>query len=396
MDISLPPSPPMPVGAEIMLLERALGRDPAMAAVRDRLAALLMQRDAFAEAVALLTDERYPPLDHAGQMALAAALFARAAPGDDDAAAAAADTALTLATSPAQVLAATGERARADLRRGDDAAAIERLQRALAEDPTDIRSLKYLGQAWLRRGDAAKLLRLTDRLLAHGVRHARLLAARTLALAATGDTAAARALADEPAFRHAAPLPVPPGWPDAAAFHARLIAELMANPDLRFGRHGTASKASWRVDDPILGNSPAVTALLRAIADAVVRHAATLAPGHLWTDARPARAMLQCWCVITEAEGHERWHMHPDGWLSGGYYVAVPESVAAGSGPAGCLAIGVPGGVIAQAAATAFGETLVRPRPGLLTLFPSHAHHRTYAHGGDGRRICFAFDVCPI
>ena len=28
-------------------------------------------------------------------------------------------------------------------------------------------------------------------------------------------------------------------------------------------------------------------------------------------------------CVMTEAEGHERWHMHPDGWLSGGYYPLV-------------------------------------------------------------------------
>jgi hypothetical protein len=29
-------------------------------------------------------------------------------------------------------------------------------------------------------------------------------------------------------------------------------------------------------------------------------------------------------------------------------------------------------------------------------LFPSHSYHRTFAHGLDQRRVCFAFDVRPV
>ncbi len=58
----------------------------------------------------------------------------------------------------------------------------------------------------------------------------------------------------------------------------------------------------------------------------------------------------------------------------------------------------MPAGLIGAAASEQFGDTLVRPEAGLLTLFPSHAYHRTYPHqqdGPDAQRICLAFDLIP-
>ena len=53
------------------------------------------------------------------------------------------------------------------------------------------------------------------------------------------------------------------------------------------------------------------------------------------------------------------------------------------------------GGIPLNLPVVSLGETLVRPRPGMLILFPSHAYHRTFAHGTDGSRICMAFDLWP-
>jgi Putative 2OG-Fe(II) oxygenase len=226
--------------------------------------------------------------------------------------------------------------------------------------------------------------------------HSRLLAARMMALAASGESQAAEKLLGASQFVHAGLIQTPSGWPDLAAFNAALALEVSSNPGLRFERYGTSSEKAWRVDHPATVNTPAVIALLTEIAGIAETHAASgVELDHWWIQASPSIAVLRSWCVITEGNGFEKWHMHPEGWMSGGYYVEVPDAVANGAGEAGCLAFGLPGGLIGEAAAQNFAQTQVRPRPGLLTLFPSHAYHRTFPHNGQGRRMCIAFDICP-
>jgi hypothetical protein len=99
---------------------------------------------------------------------------------------------------------------------------------------------------------------------------------------------------------------------------------------------------------------------------------------------------------MTDAEGFELWHVHQFGWISGVYYVDIPEAVTEGDDKGGCIAFGLPDDMVGEEAAAAFGEILVRPTPGLLMLFPSHTYHRTFAHGADERRICLAFDIQPL
>ena len=99
--------------------------------------------------------------------------------------------------------------------------------------------------------------------------------------------------------------------------------------------------------------------------------------------------------MITEGPGFEEWHVHQHGWLSGVYYVAVPEAVAHGDGEAGCLAFGLPDELIGKDAADAYGVEIARPRAGLSMLFPSHVYHRTFPHATRENRICLAFDLWP-
>jgi tetratricopeptide (TPR) repeat protein len=84
-------------------------------------------------------------------------------------------------------------------------------------------------------------------------------------------------------------------------------------------------------------------------------------------------------------------HIHPQGWISSCYYVAVPEA-AKGDGRQGWIKFGEPG----------FDLTLdnpvrraVQPVPGRLVLFPSYMWHGTIPFHDKASRTTIAFDALP-
>lgn len=379
---------------ERALLQRALAQRDAPA-IRLKLAQLHNRLDEFGDAITLL-DSYGAPGDFISAKALIAALMGRGEPGDIDRALAAAKLAEDLADDDLCRADARCDQAAALLRSGHMAQGEQALEAALALDPANDEAFRRLSGLWLWRREADRTLALADALEARGVAHVQLLGQRTKALTMHGDIAAARELVGLDRFLFQTTPPAPGGWPDLPSFHAALAQELFDSPGLRNGRHGTASVESLRVDEPATAATPAMRALQQLIV-AFAKQATDNLPaeGHRWLTMRPASAHLRMWCVITEAAGWERWHMHPLGWATGGYYVEVPKAVQHGSGPAGCLEFGLPDHRIGRETAAAFGSRLVRPQPGLLNLFPSHAYHRTHPHGAEGRRICIAFDLIP-
>ena len=380
--------------AERVLLQSALAQRDSPA-IRLKLAQLHNRLDEFGDAIALL-DSYGEPSDFVTAKALIAALMGRGSSGDVSRALAAARLAEQLTEDDISRADAQCDQAAALLRRGDAAQAEQVLETALALDPANDEAFRRLSGLWLSRREAERVLELADRIEARGAAHVQLLGQRTKALTMRGDIAAAHELVGLDRFLFQAVPAAPAGWPDLPSFHAALARELYDSPGLRNGRHGTASVESLRVDEPATAATPAMRALQQLIVDYATHATEGLPPeGHRWLAMRPPSAHLRMWCVITEAAGWEQWHMHPLGWATGGYYVEVPEAVQHGSGPAGCLEFGLPDHRIGRETAEAFGSTLVRPQPGLLNLFPSHAFHRTHPHGAAGRRICIAFDLIP-
>lgn len=396
MPIRPEPAKALSARQECEVLRSAVERSPRSAPLRLRLAKLLNELDAFDETIALLTAPEPGALGYPELMALAAAWFARETAINSERALDATARALALTTNDAERAAALAEHAKALRRVGKPDEACDELMRALQLDPHSRSACKRLAVHLLRAGDAAAVLAMTDRLAAQGVSHARLLASRTMALARLGEVEAARATVNLAEFGYHQPLSPPEGWESRERFNAALAQELMAHPGMRYERYGTASQKTWRINSPAAGDAPLARALLERIVEAAETHIAPLSDReHPWLAARPRQGILRSWCVITEGDGFEGWHTHPYGWMSGGYYAQVPDAVAGGTDGAGCLAFGLPGGLIGEAAAQAFGVDLVRPRAGSLTLFPSHAYHRTFPHGETGRRICVAFDILP-
>lgn len=399
MNITVEPPRRLPISIELGLLRQALSARPGTSSVRKQLARLLTRVDAFDEVIALLSTGNSQELCAQTRHLLVTALFARSSESNTAHAAALLADALKLELSKAERASVLADLAKARRRSGDEATAFELLETALKLDPASDKALHRLARERLLRQQFSETLVLTEGLVQQGVVHSRLMATRTMAFAGSGDIDAARHWSGLPAFLSQSMVEVPSGWASLSEFNLALSAEITGNPDLRYGRFGTSSIRTWRVDDPSLGQVPAVRALLERVAAQANRTAATYrtaaANNHPWLAATPRRAVLRSWCVMAEGEGYEQWHMHPEGWMSGVYYVQAPQAVVTGVDPAGCLGLGLPGGLIGDAAAHCFGETLLRPEPGLLALFPSQVYHHSYPHRTAERRICIAFDICP-
>ena len=139
---------------------------------------------------------------------------------------------------------------------------------------------------------------------------------------------------------------------------------------------------------------PEIRALRTAIVDAVREHVAGLPerdPKHpqLGRPRSPIR-FSGSWSVRLTGAGHHANHLHPAGWFSSAFYVAVPDEVAGGS-QAGWLTLGEP--------QSELGLDLkpfrtIEPKAGCLALFPSTMWHGTRPFT-EGERLTVAFDVAP-
>lgn len=115
------------------------------------------------------------------------------------------------------------------------------------------------------------------------------------------------------------------------------------------------------------------------------------AANHPMSSLRPHELNFVSWAVCVRLGGYEDWHIHPDGWLSGVYYVDVPESQP-GHSSSGPIEFG-PYPLGGQVSRKAWPRRKVVPRPGDLLIFPSYIAHRTWPTGSQADRICIAFDI---
>jgi hypothetical protein len=92
------------------------------------------------------------------------------------------------------------------------------------------------------------------------------------------------------------------------------------------------------------------------------------------------------WSVRLQGAGFHSHHIHPEGWISSAFYVAVPEKL---EGEQGWLSLGEP-----QAELHTDLPPLRRiaARPGQLVLFPSMMWHGTLPFDA-GERMTVAFDI---
>jgi tetratricopeptide (TPR) repeat protein len=152
-------------------------------------------------------------------------------------------------------------------------------------------------------------------------------------------------------------------------------------------------RGGTQTDGPLFSRiEPEIKALRQVIVETVEHHVAQLpppVPGHptLLATRAPIR-FAGSWSVRLTGEGFHVNHVHPAGWISSAFYVALPEAAMGGPEHAGWLSLGE---------ATELGLELppirlVEPKPGRLVLFPSTMWHGTRPFA-EGERLTVAFDV---
>jgi len=151
-------------------------------------------------------------------------------------------------------------------------------------------------------------------------------------------------------------------------------------------------RGGTQTDGPLFSRiEPEIRTLRAAIVAAVERHISQLPapqPGHPSLVARRAPVRFAgSWSVRLAGAGFHANHLHPQGWISSAFYVALPEAM--GRGEEGWLKLGEPEAALGLDLAP---FRTIEPRPGRLVLFPSTLWHGTIPFA-EGERLTVAFDV---
>ena len=97
------------------------------------------------------------------------------------------------------------------------------------------------------------------------------------------------------------------------------------------------------------------------------------------------------WSVRLREKGFHTSHVHPHGWISSAFYVALPDSLGSpdqANGTAGWLTLGESRELVPALEPV----QMVEPKVGRLVLFPSTMWHGTRPFP-DGERMTVAFDI---
>lgn len=185
----------------------------------------------------------------------------------------------------------------------------------------------------------------------------------------------------------------PVGWPDSTVWLNDLGATLRRLHSFRAQPFGQSVRAGIQSrTDPRLAGEPVIDATFVRIHEAIADYVARIDPaGPMGPMNTGAAVIAGAWSVLLVAGGRHSDHVHPKGWISSAFYVAVPEPTA-----------GEPFGGWLRFGATQLGPNLelpaghrVEPRPGRLALFPSFLWHGTEPFSGPGERLTLAFDAIP-
>lgn len=174
---------------------------------------------------------------------------------------------------------------------------------------------------------------------------------------------------------------------EAIADHSSLVWERSGTSTSGGGQTGNL------VDDPstIIRN---FTVALTDHVDAWVKDL-VYSQNHPFTATIPKSWRYSIWATVLGSGGNQTPHLHPAGWLSGVYYVDIPESFSAtaSNDHDGWIEFGAPG--YGYDPVRKPGIRLFQPVEDRLILFPSSVFHRTLPFTDTSNRTSIAFDLVP-
>ena len=182
-------------------------------------------------------------------------------------------------------------------------------------------------------------------------------------------------------------------WPSLDAFLADLAESLAPLHNLRTHPVGQSVATASGDPKPDLVRDPVIRAFFQGPSTTRSRdYLRALGPGDDLVRSRNLGdyAFNGAWSVRLRADGFHADHLHPRGWLSSAFAMALPRAIE--TGREGWLRFGQPG---VPTVPPLEPEHFVKPEPGLLVLFPSYTWHRDGSFSGDEPRLTIMATSSP-
>ena len=141
-------------------------------------------------------------------------------------------------------------------------------------------------------------------------------------------------------------------------------------------------------------NHPILKKLEVAIVNAVGNYMTNLQnkENHPFLGFKPTRYTIDIWANVLGSNDHQSSHIHNQGWMSGVYYVSLPENSVEDNPYAGWLEFNRPGYGLPALGGEKNIERIA-PKAGMIVMFPSYVWHGTIPFTSQDTRISIAFDI---
>jgi len=279
---------------------------------------------------------------------------------------------------------------------GGTADAIACVEKAVVMDPTQASYAATLAGYYLEADEPAAALRSCQACLSVAPRNLMALTFMSIALDRLGDRESAARIVDFDRLIQQRRQAAPAGYRSISEFNDALATHVRSHPTLRTEPANNATRYGKHTGDLLVNPSGPIPALAELVDKAVVDYLQSLPvdPTHPYLAHRPSDFKYAMWSVVMDSQGHQLPHMHPDGWVSGVYYVALPGTMhAATAEQQGWIEFGRP---LRELTGSLEPEVKTMcPEEGMLVLFPSYFYHQTIPFESAEQRICIAFDAVP-
>jgi hypothetical protein len=298
-------------------------------------------------------------------------------------------------------LAPRDERAREGLasalmRAGRTDDAITEFYGIVARKPASIEVRCGLTECLLRAGESRRALCVAEEALSLDCSHQTALALWNTAVRQnSGTEAQGGGLADYDRFVRAFDLGPPTGFDDLGSFHEILLGLLGRHHSELPRKMGDSARLVSRSVGSLLGDGSQLMAHYCASLDRAIASYVHSLPDedHPFLRRRLAAARYaRSWSTRVNPGGTIPNHVHDGGWISGVYFVQLPDDVVDRTTGPGWIKFGEP----------PFDAHLpepvwrsIRPVPGRLVLFPSYLWHGSLGFRGPQNRLSLSFDLVP-
>ena len=184
------------------------------------------------------------------------------------------------------------------------------------------------------------------------------------------------------------------GFLDMAEFNKALSVHVLSHPSLNREPHNVATRHGQQTENLALEPKGPIALLEEMIIGAYDEYISAVSKEveHPYIRQIPDLRKIDIWGTVLDRMGHQVSHMHRNAWISGVYYVQLPDVMhGANESQSGWIEFGRPPDEFPCTAKHQVRK--FEPREGRMFMFPSFEYHRTIPFESSQQRISIAFDL---